>query len=626
MGVDIISTLSRKNGANFAIALGEDIIGVFSVVASTGERDAIPTNILRTGAVVRIGATSSYFEWNGSAWVTYLGFGSGGSTIDWKESVRFATTTALAASTRVGNTRTANANGAFPTVDGVTAAAGNRFLDKDNATAADRGLWEIVSLGSVGTPWVIARTSDADTSGEVTSGLGFVVAEGTANGGKVFLLTTADPITLNTTGLTFAALSGTSVTAGNGLTGTSSLAVQPDGASLSVSGSGVKVAAGGVSATELATDAVTTAKILAANVTTAKIADAAVTRAKMADGAACSLVGRSPNSLGGPADIAAGTNGFVFLRRANAVAAALLLDENCDPAMALAGTKVSPNFGAQNILSTGFLGVGATPRAASGTVRLPHGASIKVLKSDGVTTVNLLDYGATVTDVPTIGEGAVYFEQVELSGRGIVSFCRGSGLSATQMPADTGSRVGYFAECGAEPQPGVSGTPVNGVALCVSQTSGLWGKSQGGVETSLVPRGSDEATGKRRFIDCTIVGATLANVGTTPFIAATVDCTAFNGAAMQANTVFTVEARLVVFSSTPHSASAHIQGTFLYNGTSVTQVGSTNSAFGDADGVIGTDITAVSFSVSGAEVRFNVTSTSATKKHFAALKVFGAAD
>src|SRR5205814_6373094 len=36
---------------------------------------------------------------------------------------------------------------------------------------------------------------------------------GSANGGKVFLLTTADPITLNTTALAFSAISGASVTA-----------------------------------------------------------------------------------------------------------------------------------------------------------------------------------------------------------------------------------------------------------------------------------------------------------------------------------------------------------------------------------------------------------------------------
>lgn len=72
----------------------------------------------------------------------------------------------------------------------------------------------------------------------------------------------------------------TAVNAGNGLTGGGStgavsLAVQLDGATLSVSASGVKITAGGVSATELASDAVTTIKILDKNVTFAKIQDVA---------------------------------------------------------------------------------------------------------------------------------------------------------------------------------------------------------------------------------------------------------------------------------------------------------------------------------------------------------------
>lgn len=242
MSTTIIDVLKIQGGANQRVADVEDVRGAFGVVLDTTARDAIPTACLRTGAVLRMDNSSTYYEWNGSAWILFTGFGGGGgaTAIDWKDSVRFATTTALAASTRVTNTRTANANGAFPAVDGVTAAVGNRFLDKDNATGVDRGLWQISSLGSGGAPWVITRTGDADSSSEVTSGMGMVVTEGTANGGKIFLLTTADPITLNTTSLTFAALSGGGVTAGNGLTGTTTLSVLPEDTTITVGAGGVK--------------------------------------------------------------------------------------------------------------------------------------------------------------------------------------------------------------------------------------------------------------------------------------------------------------------------------------------------------------------------------------------------
>ena len=72
----------------------------------------------------------------------------------------------------------------------------------------------------------------------------------------------------------------TAVTAGNGLTGGGttgaiSLAVNLDGATLSVSASGVKIATGGVSNNELASNSVTTIKITDKNVTFAKIQDVA---------------------------------------------------------------------------------------------------------------------------------------------------------------------------------------------------------------------------------------------------------------------------------------------------------------------------------------------------------------
>lgn len=291
MGIPVIAQITRQGGANFPLIAAEDAIGAFVTVASTGARDAIPTNILRTGAIVRIANTTAFYEWNGSAWITFSGFGSSATAIDWKDSVRVATAAAMPASTRVTNTRTANANAVFPTIDGVSSwTVGDRILDKDNATGADRGIWVIVSLGSVSTPWVMARASDADSSSEVTAGMAFAVTEGTTLAGKIFILTTADPIALNTTSLTFTALgTGSTVTAGNGLTGTTTLAVLAADGTITVSGSGVSraaltgdvTAAIGSNATAIAANAVTTAKILDANVTPAKLSAAATKGASL---------------------------------------------------------------------------------------------------------------------------------------------------------------------------------------------------------------------------------------------------------------------------------------------------------------------------------------------------------
>jgi hypothetical protein len=123
--------------------------------------------------------------------------------LDWKNSARAAST---------GNLNLASPGA---TIDGVTMAANDRFLAKDQTTGSQNGIYTWNGAAVAAT-----RVIDADTSAEVTSGMAVSVTEGTANGDKTFVLTTNDPITLDTTALVFAQLggSGSSYIAGNGLT------------------------------------------------------------------------------------------------------------------------------------------------------------------------------------------------------------------------------------------------------------------------------------------------------------------------------------------------------------------------------------------------------------------------
>jgi hypothetical protein len=130
---------------------------------------------------------------------------------------RVATAAAMPANTRTGNSFQANANGVLAAVDGVTLVVGDVFLDKNHATAANRGLMVVVSVGSAGTPAQWSRVSSADSDLEVRTGMGMVfVEEGTANADRLFALTTNGTITLNTTGLAWSAVSGPPLAAGAG--------------------------------------------------------------------------------------------------------------------------------------------------------------------------------------------------------------------------------------------------------------------------------------------------------------------------------------------------------------------------------------------------------------------------
>lgn len=141
--------------------------------------------------------------------------------LDWKQSVRLGTAAALAAvtpaGTGVGHTLTANANGAL-SVDGVAVVNGDRILVKDQVAADDNGIYDVTDAGSAGTPFVLTRSTDADQAAEVTANLAMFVEEGTVNADTAWVLTTNNPIVVDTTNLSFAMFaSSTSITAGAGL-------------------------------------------------------------------------------------------------------------------------------------------------------------------------------------------------------------------------------------------------------------------------------------------------------------------------------------------------------------------------------------------------------------------------
>lgn len=99
------------------------------------------------------------------------------------------------------------------TVDGVSLVAGDRVLVKNQTTGSENGLYSVVSGGA----WT--RTTDANTSAKVTSGMFVFVEQGTTNADSGWVLTTDGTITLGTTSLAFTQFSGAGqITAGAGLT------------------------------------------------------------------------------------------------------------------------------------------------------------------------------------------------------------------------------------------------------------------------------------------------------------------------------------------------------------------------------------------------------------------------
>lgn len=122
---------------------------------------------------------------------------------DWKESCRLATAAALPANSTSGGPGPGkrligNANGAL-TVDGVAVAVGNRILVKNEGTGANNGIYTVTQTGDGSNPYILTRALDFDEDSEVTNGATTSVAAGTANATSIWVLTTLDPIVVDST-------------------------------------------------------------------------------------------------------------------------------------------------------------------------------------------------------------------------------------------------------------------------------------------------------------------------------------------------------------------------------------------------------------------------------------------
>ena len=189
-----------------------------------------------------------------------------------KAAVRLTTTAALpactAAGSGVGKTLTMDAVGVL-TIDSVDTVLNDRILVKNQANAVDNGIYKVTTEGTASVAAVLTRATDCDQDAEVKSGLYTFTEEGTAHDNAGFVLSTNNPITVDTTALAFTQFSGAGqITAGAGLTKTGdtldvgagdgiqadadAVTVKLDGATLSKGASGLKIAAGGVGVNEIA--------------------------------------------------------------------------------------------------------------------------------------------------------------------------------------------------------------------------------------------------------------------------------------------------------------------------------------------------------------------------------------
>ena len=209
LGTDTL-TFEGGTGITSTVSDNKVKVDIDSTVATLSDQQTLTNKILSTNVdlgadldaatykIINLGTPSNTAD---AATKGYVDSVSQGLSI--KEAVRVATTAEVTLSTGLEN---------GDTIDGVTLATGNRILLKNQSTGSENGIYTVNETGAP------TRAIDANVSSEVTAGMFTFVSEGTVNGNTSWVLTTDNPITLDTTPLTFTQFAGAGTfTAGLGL-------------------------------------------------------------------------------------------------------------------------------------------------------------------------------------------------------------------------------------------------------------------------------------------------------------------------------------------------------------------------------------------------------------------------
>lgn len=215
------------NASNVAVEIAGDAFAKLASPAFTGTPTA-PTAAAETNTTQL--ATTAFVK---------TAIGNLYDGLSYKASVRAASTAPIDISTDLED---------GDTLDGITLATGDRVLLKDQTDASENGIYVVVASGAA------SRSTDANTSEKVTSGMSTFISEGTANGDKRFTLITNDPIVLGTTDLEFTETSGTGqIVAGDGLAKAgNTLSVNVDDSTIEIAADTLQVKDSGITNAKLA--------------------------------------------------------------------------------------------------------------------------------------------------------------------------------------------------------------------------------------------------------------------------------------------------------------------------------------------------------------------------------------
>ena len=595
MAIQIV-TGQLKNDAVTQAKIGDDAVGADQLAASAVVTASIVDSNITTAKIADLNVTAGKIA-NQTITSGQMAMGGGfaftgaltsaatpsGSTdvankayvdtvaqgLHFKDSVRAATTAA-------GTLASSFANG--QAIDGVTLSTGNRILIKNQAAAAENGVYTVNASGAP------TRSTDMDAGSEFP-GAAFFVKEGSTNADSGWVCTNDTNPTLGSTSIAFSqftgagqlsagsgiSISGNTISvatggisdamladgvatglAGNGLSASSGvLALDLDGSTLSNSASGVKVADGGIANAQInASAAIAYSKLsltgsvtsndLAGSIANSKLANDGITIA----GADTSLGGSiSADTIAGQissatltlAQLANAAANTVLVRDANssgvlsakAVGNTQLLigDGTGFTAAALSGDVTMSNAGVATIADNA-VSLAKMAGLARGSVivgdasgdpsALAKGASGRLLQSDGTD----VSYVAMSGDATIASGGALTIADNAVSLAKMAGLTRGNIIIGDVSGDPSGLSPGTAAQMLQS-----NGTDVAYVSLSGDVTIAAGGAVSIGAQKVVNSMIADDAVGADELAASAVVTAsivdnavTLAKCGFTPAV------------------------------------------------------------------------------------------------------------
>ena len=198
-GENGIETSLSTNGNIKTLKVGISSSETLSLDGPIGGTNLI-TNINLTGASDQNIASTQAIK----SYVDSAAFSSGTPSFNFKSSVVVASIENIDLTTECEN---------GDNIDGVTLTTGDRILIKNQTLGTQNGIYTVNASGAP------TRASDIDSSDELVSGILVFIEGGNTHADQTFVLITADPITVDSTPLTFSQFSKSNVN-GSELVGT----------------------------------------------------------------------------------------------------------------------------------------------------------------------------------------------------------------------------------------------------------------------------------------------------------------------------------------------------------------------------------------------------------------------